>query len=86
MAYSFEDQCQDFFHRSAPILLNGTGPLQGRIEFFDKMFENDRSEARKGLLPGTITVDVLHELDVHYSRQPQLIDPKAKLRLESPSN
>lgn len=79
MAYLFEDQCHDFFHRSAPVLLNGTGSLQGRIEFFDNMFKNDRNEARKGLPPGTIAVDVLHELDVYYSRQPRSIGSKAGL-------
>ena len=42
MAYSFEDQCMDFFRETLPMLAEGTGSIDSRVALFEKLFQDDR--------------------------------------------
>lgn len=73
MAYSFEDQCMDFFRETLPMLAEGTGGIEGRIEIFDKQFLEERKTALSGKSVRMLRLEHVHELDVYHSRQPRRI-------------
>lgn len=71
MTYSHEDQCLDFFREVCPILSEGTGSIQSRIDVFERQFAQDRERVLKGEAPTMIQIEHIHDLDVYYARQPR---------------
>ncbi|TGD41444.1 hypothetical protein EEB11_18625 [Pseudotabrizicola sediminis] len=76
MAFLFEDQCTDFFHRNLRPVLEAADADVARIEIFEMLFCADRETMRKGSPPCFFTSGAIHELDVSYSRQPKVAREK----------
>lgn len=80
MAYSFEDQCTDFFTEVLPVLNHGTGSLEGRIRTFERQYLDDRGRLLRGAGGNSIKAAHIHALDAFFERQPKRIG-YAPLRL-----
>jgi hypothetical protein len=73
MAYSFDDQCIDFFERNQRHILSCFKGLTPRVEVFEDLFLGDRENMLKGLPPRFFKAHEVHELDISYSRQPKTV-------------
>ena len=65
----------DFFRETLPMLAEGTGGIDGRIEIFDKQFLEERKATISGRSVRMLRLDHVHELDVYHSRQPRRVGP-----------
>ena len=73
MIYVFDDQCFDFFSRNYPQLIEGTGSVEGRIELFNKLFQEERRNAQIGKPQSFMPLNIVQDLDLGFSRQPDLV-------------
>jgi hypothetical protein len=76
MAFPYDDQCFDFFRKYCPQLVSGTGGVEGRIKIFNRMFEEERRNAQQGRETIRLSLGIVQELDLGFSRQPKITMPK----------
>jgi hypothetical protein len=79
MAYTFDEQCRDFFARNLRSVLSALDDPGSRIDAFEALFRGDREKMRKGRPPDFFEPRTVHGLDVSYSRQP-LVSQELSLR------
>lgn len=73
--YTMEDQCRDFFEKTVPLLNTGVGSCQARAQCFDRFFSDDHRQVRQGFKPAHITLKLVQQMDLYYSRQPRQLQP-----------
>ncbi len=61
----------DFYREMLPLLAEGTGGIDGRIEIVDKQFLEERKATISGRSVRMLRLEHLYELDVYYSRRPR---------------
>ena len=73
IAYEFDDQCMDFFRRNVPQLVDGTGSVEARIQLFNNLFQEERRSAQTGKKATFMPLNIIQDLDLGFSRQPDLV-------------